>query len=114
MPPVCFAPAPPWGVASTPAAARRGCPTSALSYRLSALRENRSPRELRADSRELRVSDPPPLRRTAAVVRDRRHVLDGLDVEAAGGEGADGRLAARARPLHFHVDGADAVLLREL
>src|SRR5690349_13443881 len=89
MPPVHFAPAPPWDVASTPAAARRGfhcvCGLNA-----------------------------PALRRAAAVVRDRRHVLDGLDVEAAGGEGADGRLAARARSLDLHVDGADAVLLREL
>src|ERR1043165_6277240 len=91
MPPVCFAPAPPWDVASTPAAARRGFPFAMV-------------RGLYAAA----------LRRPAAVVRDRRHVLDGLDVETAGGEGADGRLAARTRPLHLHVDRADAVLLRKL
>src|SRR4051812_46701996 len=90
MPPVHFAPAPPWDVASTPAAARRGFHFAGAT------------------------SDAPALRRAAAVVRDRRHVLDGLDVEAAGGESADSRLASRARSLHLHVDGADAVLLREL
>src|ERR1043166_8503862 len=91
MPPVGFAPVPPWNVASTPAAARRGSHFAWSG-----------------------ASDPAPLRRAAAVVRDRRHVLDGLDVEAAGGEGADGGLAAGARPLDLDVDAADAVLLREL
>src|ERR1051326_2006598 len=116
MPPVHFAPAPPWDVASTPAAARRGFRKAALGAHPAALGVWFSTSSLRADSEELRafVSDAPALRRAAAVVRDRRHVLDGLDVEAAGGESADGRLAARARSLDLHVDGADAVLLREL
>src|SRR5262249_888210 len=43
-------------------------------------------------------SDPTALRRPAAVVRDRRDVLDRLDFHADGLQGADGRLAPRARP----------------
>ena len=41
--------------------------------------------------------------RTAAVVRNRRHVLDRLDLQPRRGERLDGRLAARARTLHAHV-----------
>ena len=48
-------------------------------------------------------SDSPTLRGTAAVVRDRRHVLDRLDLQSRGGERLDGRLAAAARTLHAHV-----------
>src|ERR1043165_116997 len=59
-------------------------------------------------------SDPAPLGRTAAVVRDRRDVLDRLDVEAGRGQGADGGLASGAGALDLHVDRTDAVLLREL
>src|SRR5260370_29867563 len=60
------------------------------------------------------VLDSPALRRTATVVRDWRHVLDGLDVETARGKRADGRLASRTRSLDLDVDGTNAVLLREL
>ncbi len=48
-------------------------------------------------------SDSPALGRTAAVVRNRRHVLDRLDLKTGGGERLDGRLATRARTLHAHV-----------
>src|SRR5215204_4575437 len=44
--------------------------------------------------------DPPPLRGTAAVVRNRRDVLDRFHLETSGGERLNGRLAARARTLH--------------
>src|SRR5512138_2322802 len=49
-------------------------------------------------------SDSPALGGTAAVVRDRRDVLDGLDLQPRGGQRLDGRLAAAAGPLHAHVD----------
>src|SRR5688500_11985633 len=70
--------------------------------------------EPRAKSPEPKNSDPPALWRTAAVVRDRRHVLDALDVETARGKRADGGLTSRSRSLHLHIDAADAVLLRQL
>ena len=47
-------------------------------------------------------------------MRDRRDVLDRLDVEATGCERADRRLTAGSRPLHLHVDAPDTVLLRQL
>src|SRR5690606_31013946 len=52
--------------------------------------------------------DPPALRRPAAVMRNRRHVLDGLDREAGGGERLDGRLTPGARALNLHVHATHA------
>src|SRR2546423_12594488 len=57
-------------------------------------------------------SNPALLLRTAAVVGERRHVLDGLDLEARRLEGADRALAARAGALDADLDLADPVLLR--
>src|SRR4051812_15067158 len=48
-------------------------------------------------------SDSPTLRGTAAVVRNRRHILDRLDLETRRGERLNGRLAATARALHTNV-----------
>src|SRR5690606_34211749 len=48
------------------------------------------------------------LRRPAAVVRNRGHVLDGLDLQAGGGKRLDRRLAARTRALDLHVDPTQA------
>src|SRR6516162_9780669 len=56
--------------------------------------------------------DSPLLLRAASVVRQRRHVLDRLDLEARRLEGADSTLASRAGALHADLDLADAVLLR--
>src|SRR5207302_6104601 len=56
--------------------------------------------------------DPPPLRRPAAVVRDRRHIGDRVDFEASGLERADGRLASGARPAHEDLDRPHSVLER--
>src|SRR5690606_7757379 len=56
-------------------------------------------------------SDPAALRRTAAVVRHRRDVLDGAHLQAGGLERADGGLAAGARTLDEDVDLAHPVLL---
>ena len=58
----------------------------------------------------LTASDPSPLRRAAAVVRDRRHVADRGDLEADRLERAKGALAARARTLDLDFERADAVL----
>src|SRR4051794_19763212 len=58
------------------------------------------------------VSNPPPLGRAAAVVRNWCHVLDGADLEADSLQGTNGGLAAGAGTLHEHVDLAHAVLLR--
>src|SRR6185437_6268271 len=52
----------------------------------------------------------PPLRRTAAVVRHRRYVADGTDLDTRGGQRADGRLAARTGARHAHIDGAQTVI----
>src|SRR5687767_14986208 len=84
---------------------------SVLSCRLSAL-----PGCLSTDNRQptTATSDASALRRPAAVVRNGRHVLDGLDVQTAGGQSADGRLATGARSLDLDVDRADPVLLRKL
>src|ERR1700735_3856772 len=57
-------------------------------------------------------SDPAPLGRAAAVVRNRSDVLNGPDLEAGRLQRPDGGLAARARTLHEHVDLAHAVLHR--
>src|SRR3954453_16837932 len=56
--------------------------------------------------------DPALLRRTAAVMRHRRDVLDGAHIEARGGQSAHRRLASRARPAHLHVHAAHAVIAR--
>src|SRR3954463_1961038 len=55
-------------------------------------------------------SDAAALRRTHAVVRDRRHVADRGDLEADRLERPKRALAARAGALHFHLKGADAML----
>src|SRR5690348_12261333 len=54
----------------------------------------------------------PLFRRTAAVMRDRRHVDDVRDLEARVVERAHGRLAARAGALDADFDGLDAVVGR--
>src|SRR5215203_1930481 len=59
----------------------------------------------------LALSDAAPLGGAAAVVGDGGDVLDALDLQAGGLEGADGRLPAGARALDEDVDLADAVLL---
>src|SRR4051812_17428379 len=58
------------------------------------------------------TSDPAPLGRAAAVVRNGGHVLDLTDLEAGRLQAADGGLAAGAGTLHEHVDLAHAVLHR--
>src|SRR5262249_32040260 len=50
----------------------------------------------------------------AAVVRQRRDVLDGLDVQAGGLQGGDGRLAAGAGALDADLDLLEAELGRLL
>src|SRR5205085_3875881 len=52
----------------------------------------------------LTALDPAALRRTAAVVRNRRDVANAAHFNAGSGQRADGRFAARARPgdAHFH------------
>src|SRR5712691_12020262 len=55
--------------------------------------------------------NPAPLGRPATVVRDRSHVLDGLDLDARGLQGADGRLAAGARTLDADVQRTQARVL---
>src|SRR5438874_9846348 len=57
-------------------------------------------------------SNPALLLGTAAVVGERRHVLDRLDLEARRLEGADRALAAGAGALDADLDLANAVLLR--
>src|SRR5690606_11219662 len=63
-------------------------------------------------TRPTKVSDAATLRRTAPVVRLRRHVVDGADLEACGLQRADRRLAPGARALDEDVDLLHAVLLR--
>src|SRR5262249_13704434 len=55
-------------------------------------------------------SDPAPLGRAAAIVRNRGHVLDRADLKAGRLQRPDGGLPARARALDEHVDLAHAVL----
>src|SRR5829696_3932213 len=54
----------------------------------------------RTENRKLYAS---PLRRAAAVVGDGGRVADGRDPNARGVDGADGRLAAAARPLDVYL-----------
>src|SRR3954462_10869258 len=58
------------------------------------------------------ASDPAPLGRAAAVVRNGGHVLDLTDLEAGRLQAADGGLAAGAGTLHEDVDLAHPVLHR--
>src|SRR5262245_27361148 len=58
------------------------------------------------------ASDAPLLGRAATVVRDRRYVCDARDLETAGVQRADRRLAPRAGAAHADLDGPEAVLLR--
>src|SRR6185369_16670593 len=58
------------------------------------------------------ASDSAPLRRAAAVVRDRRHVGDAADLEADRIQRAHRRLAARAGTLDAHFDVFHAAFLR--
>src|SRR5690242_3202888 len=60
----------------------------------------------------MRSSDPTPLRRTAAVVRDRGDVDDVGDLVADRIERADGRLATRAGALDADLEGLQTVFLR--
>src|SRR5581483_10130335 len=60
--------------------------------------------------RSLAISDPPSLAGPDAVVRLRRHVLDGQDLEAGRLERADGGLAPGARALDEDLDLLQAVL----
>src|SRR5258708_32998480 len=62
----------------------------------------------------VRHLDAPPLRRTAAVVRDRRDVGDRADLQASRLQRADRRLTAGTRPAHEDLDRAHAVLERLL
>src|SRR5215469_2780294 len=57
-------------------------------------------------------SDPPPLWRAAAIVRNRRNVLDGTNLEASRLQRPDRRLTARAWTLHEDIDLAHAMLHR--
>src|SRR5450755_1586896 len=57
-------------------------------------------------------SDPAPLRRAAAIVRNRGDVLNRADLQAGRLQGPDGSLPARAGTLHEDVDFAHAVLHR--
>src|SRR5450756_315085 len=50
------------------------------------------------------------LGRTAAVVRNRRNVANGADVDAGGRESADGGFATRTGAGDAHVDGTKSVI----
>src|SRR5215471_21235147 len=56
-----------------------------------------------------RSSDPPPLARTATIVRDRRHVSDRSDGEARSLQRAERRLAARTGTRDLDFQRAHAV-----
>ena len=55
-------------------------------------------------------SDAPLLRWTASVVRQRRDVLDRLDVQAGRMNGSDGAVATRARAFHTNLNFFYAIL----
>src|SRR5581483_8955811 len=57
--------------------------------------------------------NPTPFRRTAPVVRDRRHVNDVTDLVPERVQRAHGRFTARTGTLDAHFQAANAVLLRE-
>src|SRR5450432_3730763 len=61
-----------------------------------------------------RKSNPPALARTAAIVRDRRHVADRGDGEARGLQRTQCGFAARTGACNFHFQRAHAVFLRLL
>src|ERR1700712_5294183 len=61
-----------------------------------------------------RISNAPALARTAAIVRDRRHVTDRRDGEARRLQGPQRRLTARTGAVNFHFQRAHAVFLRLL
>src|SRR5439155_27373229 len=56
--------------------------------------------------------DPPPLGRPATVMRNRRDVLDGRDLETGGLQRTDRGFAARSGPLDPHLDLLEAHLER--
>src|SRR5579863_2666831 len=56
------------------------------------------------------LSDPAPLRRAAAIMRDRRDVLDGAHLKAGRLQRPDGGLPAGTGALHEHVNLPHAVL----
>src|SRR6185437_3609550 len=87
-----------------------GGPAKSAGPRLNEPDRCRSPR-LGADGEEQqRKLHAAPLRRPAPVVRNRRYVADRIDRETDGLQRAQGRLAARARPLHLDLEGAHAML----
>src|SRR5258708_26605613 len=57
------------------------------------------------------ISDPPPLWRTAAVVRNRRDIANHHDVQSGGGQRAYRGLAAGTRTLHLHLHALPPVLV---
>src|SRR5216684_1152119 len=61
-----------------------------------------------------RKSNPPTLARTAAIVRDRRHVADRCDGETRGLQRTERRFAARTGTGNFNLQRAHAVFLRLL
>src|SRR6195952_2584957 len=61
-----------------------------------------------------RTSNPPTLARTAAVVRNRRHVADRCDGEARGLQRTKRRFTARTRTGNLNLQRAHAVFLRLL
>src|SRR3954462_6480649 len=67
--------------------------------------------ESTADARCVAESDTATLLRTAAVVRNRRHVRNRVDADAQRGERANRRFATRARALDLHVQVLDALVL---
>src|SRR5580692_8077299 len=67
-----------------------------------------------AEPPALKASNPPALARTAAIVRDRRHVADRSNGEARRLQRAKRRFAARTRAGNFNLQGAHAVFLRLL
>ena len=73
--------------------------------------EVKAPTELRLDY-DGNCLDAATLRRTAAIVRDRRDVLDGLHLESRGRERLDRGLTAATRTLHTYVDTLDSEVQR--
>src|SRR5436853_4869606 len=68
------------------------------------------PRSLRGlGTKQKTKSNAPALRRTAAVMGNWRHVLNGPDFNARGGQRADGRLAAGAGAVHPHFQRPHAM-----